>query len=159
MRWVLPDASVVLVVIYVVVSREVVGEEDRWRQPSRDLPSLLGESTSTALPRSWHFTKSPRVAEAVGVWLAFFPFVLIASPGREELGAKKVSQGPCAGGSKDLLAMIELPLLVGEGARASPPPLGFNLLPLSLPNPCCMPPPTFRIMSATRKNSFSLEIR
>jgi len=99
------------------------------------------------------------MAGAAGVWLVFFPSLLIVLLEREELGVERVSQGPCAGESNDLLAMIELPLLVGEGVRALPPPLGFSLLPLSLPSPCHAPRLAFRILLATRKNSFSLEIR
>ncbi|CAK9871349.1 unnamed protein product [Sphagnum jensenii] len=135
-----------------------MGGGDHWRQLSRDPPSLLGGFAYTTLPGSWHLTKSLRVAKAAGVWLVFFLSLVIVPLGGEEFGAERASQGPCADESEDLLAMIELPLLVGEGVQALSLPLGFNLLPFSLLIPCRTPHPAFRILSATRKNSLSLEI-
>jgi hypothetical protein len=54
------------------------------------------------------------------------------------------------------LAKGENPLLIGTEKQVLPP-LGFGLL-LNLPKPYRELRPTFRILSATRKNSLSLEI-
>ncbi len=118
--------------------------------------SHFPQSGVTTLPGGWHPAKSLRKAGVADAWLAFFLSLLIASPNKEGLGAKKASQGPYVGRSEDLLAMIEIPLLVKGGARAPPPLLRFSLLPLSLPKPCFASHPASRILSTTRKNSLSL---
>jgi hypothetical protein len=57
---------------------------------------------------------------------------------------------------RDLLAKGVFPLLVGT-KRQAPLPLGFGLL-LNLSKLCRALRPAFRILSAMRKNSLSLEI-
>jgi hypothetical protein len=57
---------------------------------------------------------------------------------------------------KDPLAKSVFPLLVGT-KRPAPSPLGIGLL-LNLSKPCRALRLAFRILSATRKNSLSLEI-
>jgi len=57
---------------------------------------------------------------------------------------------------RDPLAKGVFPLLV-RTKRQAPPPLGFGLL-LNLPKPYRVLRPAFRILSAMKKNSLSLEI-
>ncbi|CAK9223504.1 unnamed protein product [Sphagnum troendelagicum] len=140
------------------MSRWEVGKDDRWRQPSRDPPSLHGEFACASLPRSQHLAGSLSVAGSASAWLAFFPPLLSELPERKVLGTEGASREPCAGGSEDPLAIDEISLLVKEEARVPLPSLGFDLLHLNLPRPCRASRLAFRILLATRKNSLRLEI-
>ncbi len=144
--------------IRVEMSQWEVGEDDRWRQLSRDPPSFYGEFACVSLLRSQHLAGSLSMAGSTSAWLMFFPPLLSELLGRKVLGTEGASRKPCASGSEDPLAIDEISLLVGEEVRAPSPPLGFSLLHLNLPRPCCAPRPAFRILLATRKNSLSLEI-
>ncbi|CAK9252089.1 unnamed protein product [Sphagnum jensenii] len=118
------------------MSQWEVGKDDHWRQPSCDPPSLHGEFAYASLPTSRHLVGSLSMAESVDTWLVFFPPLMSALFGRKVRGTEGASREPCAGGSKDPLAIDEISLLVGEEARVLPPPLRFSLLHLNLPRPC-----------------------
>jgi hypothetical protein len=89
----------------------------------------------------------------------FFSFLPNGFSNEKKLCVRGPSLEPCTSGvakEKGPLAKAEVPLLIGAKKRASPQ-LGFGLL-LNLPKPCRELHPAFQILSATRRNSLSLEI-
>jgi hypothetical protein len=99
------------------------------------------------------------VAGTYDAWIIFLSFLLSGFPEGESLGAEEEARELCTIGiteAKDPLVKGAFSPLDGTKSQA-PLSLGFVLL-LNLPKPCRVLRPAFLILSATRKNSLSLEI-
>jgi hypothetical protein len=130
----------------------------RWTFSSLWLPLLLDRATSSVLMKSSCCTEPLRVTKTTGALLPWFGFFRggLSTEGMHVLDRVTRSFYTC--GPIDRLVRVLPSELIGSGRTGVPSPLGFNNLLLNQPLPWRALRPAFRILSATRRCSFSLEI-
>jgi hypothetical protein len=130
----------------------------RWTFSSLWLPLLPDRATSSILVKSGYYAELLRVTKTAGAllpWSGFFKGGL-STEGMHVL--ERVTRSFCTCEPTDRLVRVLPSELIGSGRTGVPSPLGFNNLLLNQPLPWHALRPAFRILSATRRCSFSLEI-